>query len=342
VRSILDERYNTAFGFTEQEVAAIIDPERLAEVRAWYNGYIFGGQVIYNPWSILWYIKDGLLKPYWVNTASTDLIETLALKQGLGLSEKSEALLSGGTIETPIDANIVLRNVDKSPEAFWNFLLFSGYLKTVDLRLEVGRYYAKLAIPNEEVRIVYQDLFRNWLHKADPQWECTDALVKALLAGDASAVEENLEIILLRAMSYQDPAHAEPEKLYHGFILGLLVHLEKRYEVRSNREAGHGRADMLMRPKTPGAPGVVIEFKVQRKAQSVNAALEDAAKQVREKRYAEELVAAGASPVHDYAMVFDGKKASVKRVDDILAKAATAAKAAKKRKATRGGGRSRR
>ncbi len=342
VRSIIEQPYNTAFGFTEQEVAAIVEPEKLEEVRAWYNGYTFGGQVIYNPWSILNYINEGLLKPYWVNTASTDLIETLALKYGLGLSEMSEALLSGGTIDMPIDSNIVLRNVDQSPDAFWNFLLFSGYLKVVELKLEMGRYYAKLAIPNREVNIVYQDLFRDWLHKADPRWSCTDALVKALLAGDASEAEENLETILLRAMSFQDPAGAEPEKLYHGFILGLLVHLENHYEVRSNREAGDGRADVLIRPKKQGLAGVVIEFKVKRRTKSVNETLLQAAEQVREKRYAEELTALGATAVHEYAMVFDGKKAAVKRVDELLAKAAKAAKAGKKRKAAAGGGRSRR
>jgi len=332
VRSIIEKPYNTAFGFTEQEVAAIVEPERLEEVRAWYNGYNFGGQVIYNPWSILNYINEGLLKPYWVNTASTDLIETLALKYGLGLSEKSEELLSGGTIDMQVDSNIVLRNVDQSQEAFWNFLLFAGYLKVVELKLEVGEYYAKLAIPNEEVRIVYRSLFRMWLQKADPEWDCTNALVKALLAGDAETVQENLETILLRAMSFQDPAGAQPEKLYHGFILGLLVHLEKQYEVRSNREAGDGRADVMIRPRTEGRPGVVIEFKVKRRTQSVSEALLDAAKQVRERQYAEELVARGASPVHEYVMVFDGKRAAVKRVDELLAKAGKKRKAARARR----------
>jgi Predicted AAA-ATPase/PD-(D/E)XK nuclease superfamily len=324
VHSIIDKPYNTAFGFTEEEVAAIVEPERLEEVRSWYNGYLFGGEVIYNPWSILHYIQEGLLKPYWVNSGSSDLIETLALKRGLGLSHKSEALLTGGTIEVEIDSNIVLRDIQKRPEAFWNFLLFSGYLKVVDIQLVMGEYTAHLAIPNLEVQIVYRTMFRNWLYQADPESDYTQALVKALLCGDASTVQKTLRHILLTAMSYYDAGGGEPEKLYHGFILGLLVHLEKTYEVRSNRESGFGRADMLMRPKTPGQPGVVIEFKTLDEDEQIDAVLKDAAKQVRERRYATELLAAGATPVYEYVIVFDKKKTWVKLVDDALAYAPTA------------------
>jgi hypothetical protein len=323
VHSIIDKPYSTAFGFTEAEVAAIVEPERLEEVRSWYNGYNFGGNVIYNPWSILHYIDEGLLKPYWVNTGSSDLIETLALKRGLGLSEQSEALLQGGTIDVSIDPNIVLRDVEKSPDAFWNFLLFSGYLKTVELKLEMGEYTAKLAIPNIEVSLVYRTMFRNWLHIADPGSDYTNALVKALLCGNAPTAQKTLQHILITAMSYYDAAGKQPEKLYHGFILGLLVHLEKQYEVRSNRESGLGRADMLMRPKTPGRPGVVIEFKVLDEDEKVDDVLKDAAKQVRERQYATELIAAGATPVYEYAVVFDGKKTWVKLVDDALASETT-------------------
>ncbi len=325
VYSIIDKPYSTSFGFTEGEVAAIIEPEKLEEVRSWYNGYIFGGHVIYNPWSILHYINEGLLKPYWVNTGSSELIETLALKRGLGLSEKSAALLNGGTIDVPIDSNIVLRDIERSPNAFWNFLLFSGYLKIVDLKLEMGEYTAKLAIPNIEISIVYRSMFKLWLYKADPSSDYTNALVKALLEGDAPTVQEMLEHILLTAMSYQDPGASEPEKLYHGFILGLLVHLEKQYEIRSNRETGFGRADVLMRPKTPGRPGVVLEFKVQEKRKTVDEVLKIAALQVRAKRYAADLMAAGATPVYEYVIVFDGKQAWVKLVDEALGQPVTPA-----------------
>ncbi len=316
--SIIDKKYSTAFGFTQDEVAAIIAPEHLQEVRDWFNGYIFGGHVIYNPWSILSYMSEGLLKPYWVNTGSSDLIEYLAARRGLGLSARSEALLRGEAIDVPIDSNIALRDIDKNDDTLWNFLLFAGYLKPVQLDLIVGRYYGKLAIPNKEVKIVYEDMFRNWLYKAAPSSAFIDELVKALFAGHAEIVQKLLGKILLTAMSYQDPAGKEPEKLYHGFILGMMVHLESEYDVRSNRESGYGRADMLIRPKTPGKPGVVMEFKVREEDEAIETVLKDAAKQVRERQYAAELSAAGASHVYEYAMVFDGKKAWVKRVEDLV------------------------
>ena len=337
VHSILTPGYATAFGFTEDEVAAIIEPSHLEEVRAWYNGYAFGGHVIYNPWSILNYIQEGRLEPYWVNTGGTSLIERLAFKQGLALSDVSTKLINGGTIDQIIDSNIVLRDIDSIPDAFWNFLLFAGYLKPVELNLVMGRYHAKLAIPNEEVRIVYQDLFRVWLHRIDPRSDDTTVLVKALLSNDAATVEERLQSILMRAMSYLDAGAKEPEALYHGFVLGLLVHLENQYEVRSNRESGYGRVDLWMRPKTPGRPGVVIEFKVKDVDKPERAALEEAAMQVREKHYTADLLAAGISPVYEYAIAFDGKKAFVRTVDDVLkkrSKTATKKQATTKKRAT--------
>ncbi|MEZ4296957.1 MAG: AAA family ATPase [Polyangiaceae bacterium] len=313
--SLLSRRYATAFGFTEEEVASLVDSEHLDEVRSWYNGYLFGGQVIYNPWSILNYVQNGALEPYWVNTGSSDLIEKLATRQGMGLSAMSSALLHGETIEVPIDDNIVLRDIDRRPDALWNFLLFAGYLKLVGLhRDELGEAMGRLAIPNIEVRTVYRSMFRNWLHQAAPSRGMVDDLVHALLSGDAAKVQKLFERMLLTAMSYQDPVGREPEKLYHGFVLGLLVHLERDYDVRSNRESGYGRADVLIRPRTEGRPGVVMELKVKDSDETPEEVLLDAAKQIRDRKYAAELESAGATPVYAYAMVFDGKKAWVEKL----------------------------
>jgi hypothetical protein len=147
-----------------------------------------------------------------------------------------------------------------------------------------------------------------------------DALVAALIDGDAPTVESFLQQILLTVLSYQDGAGREPEKLYHGLVLGLLVHLESQYDIRSNREAGYGRADVLMLPKAKGRPGVVMEFKVPFGKETPEQALEKAAKQIRDRKYAAELENAGATPVHKYAMVFNGKQARVKRVEDLSEK----------------------
>jgi hypothetical protein len=218
-----------------------------------------------------------------------------------------------------------LRDIERRPEAFWNFLLFAGYLKPLDLKLIAGKYHAKLAIPNEEIKLVYRGLFENWLSWIDPQTDAITPLVQGLISGDSAAVEENLQTILKRVMSYYDAADAAPERMYHGFILGLLVHVENQYEVRSNREAGYGRADVLMRPKVTGRPGVVIEFKVKKPKQVAAAALEEAAQQVRTKRYADALRDAGIAQVYEYAMAFDGKNAYVKTVDEVLKKKRKAA-----------------
>ncbi|MBK8254497.1 MAG: AAA family ATPase [Polyangiaceae bacterium] len=318
VYSIMSPTYATSFGFTEEEVATIVDTEHLEEVRSWYNGYLFGGHVIYNPWSILNYVKKGILGPYWVNTSAHDLIERLATRQGMGLSAMSAALLHGETIEVPLDDSIVLRDIDQRPDALWNFLLFSGYLKLAKLVFNEGRYTGFLCIPNKEIQIVYENMFRNWLSKAVPNRGMLDELVQALLNGNATRVQKFLERILLTAMSFQDAGGREPEKLYHGLVLGLLVHLESHYDVRSNRESGYGRADVLMRPKTPGRPGVVIELKVRDEDETPEEVLADAAKQVRDRKYATELENAGATPVHEYAIAFDGKKVWVKRVQELL------------------------
>jgi hypothetical protein len=318
VRSLLDREYATAFGFTEAEVASILEPApfALAEVRAWYNGYLFGDEIIYNPWSVLNYVKTGELRPYWVNTSSNDLLYELLAQRGLGLSREAEALLEGGTVEARIDENIVLRDIGVVSDALWNFLLFSGYLKPVAVRDERGKRMASLAIPNREVGFVYRDIFDRWLYRGLPERQHNEALIRALLEGDARTLEALLERLLLTVMSYQDPAGREPEKLYHGFILGLLVQLEGEYEVRSNRESGFGRADVLVRPRAPGKPGVVLELKVQGRDETPEQALEAAAKQVRDRRYAAELIAAGATPVQEMVAVFDGKRAWVRRVEE--------------------------
>ncbi|MBK8258814.1 MAG: AAA family ATPase [Polyangiaceae bacterium] len=315
VYSIMSPRYATSFGFTEDEVASMIDPDRLQEVRSWYNGYLFGGQVIYNPWSILNYVNKGALAPYWVNTSSNELIERLATRQGMGLSAMSAALLNGETIDVPIDDNVVLRDIDQQPNALWNFLLFSGYLKLASLVLHEGRYTGALCIPNKEVQIVYEDMFRHWLEKAVPNRDMLNDLVQALLDGNAPKVQKFVERILLTVMSFQDPAGKEPEKLYHGLVLWLLVHLEPHYQVLSNRESGYGRADVLMIPKTPGRPGAVMELKVPFGNETHEKALEKAAKQVRDRKYAVQVAQTGASPVREYAMAFDGKQVWVKLLE---------------------------
>jgi hypothetical protein len=325
VYSILAGRHSASFGFTEPEVRAILEPERdpalLDRLRGYYNGYLFGVRdgapvAIYNPWSVLSFVADAarLLRPHWLMTASDDLLRQLLLERGYGLTDDMELLLKGEGLEKEIDENIVLRDVQQRPDAVWSFLLFSGYLKTLRVWIdEEGVTAGELAIPNREVRVMFKRVFQDWLSRGLGTSREVELLTGALLAGDVARLEKLLSTLLLKTMSFMDPGGREPEKLYQGSILGLLVHLETEYDVRSNRETGLGRADLLVRPRQPGKPGVVLELKVLEDGETVEHALADALAQVRERRYAAELEAAGAAPVHQLAAVFDGKRTWVRK-----------------------------
>ena len=334
VCSLLATELATHFGFTEAEVEHLIglldSPDLLPEVRRWYNGYLFGGEVIYNPWSLLSLANstDRELRPYWVSTSSNDLLRQLLIDWQLGLTVEMEALLSGRTIEQPIEEGIALREVSKRPEFIWSFLLFSGYLKVISVRKgEHGAKFGTLAIPNLEVRNALHDLFGGWLSAGVGGSHKVSSLLSALLTGDAEACEHYLDDLLLHVLSVHDverplpnppgKKHAKrppPEQIYQAFILGLLVNLAPRYEVRSNRESGHGRYDVMILPRTAGEPGVVLELKVldKRRRATPEKALSAALRQVREKDYAAELRARGAGPIHEMGIVFEGKRAWVR------------------------------
>ena len=314
VYSILHRRYATAFGFTEAEVARVVDaeshPEAMEAVRTWYDGYRFGGETVYNPWSVLNFVARGdpFPQPYWVQTGSDDLLRELLLKKGHGLTEAMERLMAGESVRKRVDENIVLRDVHQRPDAVWSFLLFSGYLTPEAIHFVRRQTMVDLVIPNLEVQTVFQDMFLAWVSEGVGSPEEAERLASALLEGDGVRVEEMLSRLLLHHLSTFDGAGRQPEKLYQGFILGLLVVLEGTHEVRSNRETGFGRADVLVKPREPGRPGVVMELKVLRAGETPEHALEAALAQVEERRYAAELEAAGATPVHTFAVVFDGKR----------------------------------
>ena len=320
VHSVLSRRYATAFGFTEAEVEALANqvglPSCIEDLRRWYDGYLFGGEVLYNPWSVLNYLyaPDRGFRPYWVSTSSDDVLRDLILRGGAGLRGEMEELLHGGVVEKEIDENIVLRDVHTRPDAVWSFLLFSGYLKAVATRQVGRRLLCSLAVPNEEVMVAFHSLFLQFMNEAFRGGDSVEALVNTLLRGDANGLERLLEEMLIQAFSYQDLGGQEPERVYQAFILGLLVWLEPTYEVRSNRESGHGRYDVMILPRQAGQPGVVLEIKVldKRRKETPEQALESALRQIRDRGYAAELRARGARPVHEIAAVFDRKRAYVR------------------------------
>ena len=356
VYSLLRSEFNTCFGFTEAEVRGLLERagrlDRLDLVRDYYNGYVFGGQVIYNPWSVLSYIagEDGLLRSYWLSTSGNELIRELLEQHAFSVQPEMEILLSGGSFERRLDENIALGDLRTAEGALFSLLVFSGYLRA---ELPPGQHIEeppyRLSIPNREVRTVYATTFQQWLAQSlRRRGGDLDVLLSALLAGDAEGLEQQLEAFVENAQSYHDFPVRAPEQVYQAFVVGLLAALEGRHEVRSNREAGRGRADVLVRPREAGRPGAVLELKVVKPSRRrPEKALAEGIAQIREKDYPATLRAAGAAPVHLFAVAFDGKRVWVRGAAERgaaeakrgLAKRAPAKKrgapAAKKKAATR-------
>jgi hypothetical protein len=308
------------FGFTEPEVRGLVEtigrPDLMDELRAFYNGYLFGDEAIYNPWSVLSFLASSnrVLRPYWIDTSGNELVRELLLTGPGGVRSELEALLAGGTIEKPVEENIILRDISTRADAVWSFLLFTGYLKTVAFSFVEGECWAKLAVPNMEVAIALRGMVRDWLATQVGGSDEVREMLAALLRGDAPVVERRLSHMAKLNLSYFDTGGPEPERFYHGLVVGLLAGLGSGYEVRSNRESGFGRCDVMVLPKAAGQPGVVLELKrVDTDAgETVEKALAAALAQIRERDYAAELRARGAAPIHEMAAVFDGKRAYVR------------------------------
>lgn len=341
VYSLIRTECATCFGFTEDEVRDLTErtgcAASLADLERWYNGYRFGGQVIYNPWSVCNFLdsEDKVFRPYWTQTSSNDLLQRIVLMHGVGEQGEMETLLQGGEIDKPIDESVVLRDLEQRPDSVWSFLLFAGYLKARDVRQEGIQTRAKLAIPNQEVSFTHQTLFQSWLEQRLGGSRQVDEQLKAVLSGDTETCEVLLGQ-LPQSLSVHDVAERKGEKkraksagaaqdppvaltaeqVYHVFVVSLLLGLQPRHAVRSNRESGIGRYDIMAIPRAPGEPGVVIEIKIlnRRKRETVKAAVAAALKQIRERDHAAELRACGADPIHEIGIVFDRKQVWVEAV----------------------------
>ncbi len=322
VHSLLATSFSAWFGFTEPEVEALcvaagpgVD---VAGLREWYNGYLMGGRVVYNPWSVLSYLRspaDGF-KPYWVNTASDDLLRDLLIRQGPGLHEELAELIRGGEIERPISENIQLRDLGRTPNDVWSFLLFCGYLKARDVRQVGIETVAYLSIPNQEVRVTYGQLFLRWLdmNLGDVR---PDVLCRSLLTGEERGFEARFQRLVLSSLSYFDTGGKTPEAVYQAFLVGLLVQLDRTHIVDSNRESGYGRYDVCVRPRpdtTGSRAGAVLELKSidVENGDTVESALTAAMQQIHDRDYAAALREAGADPIWLWAAVFDGKRVRVR------------------------------
>lgn len=320
VYSLLRSEFSTCFGFTEPEVQRLLEragrAEHLETVRHWYNGYDFGGTVVYNPWSVLNFVASDAVeaRPYWLSTSSNDLVKQALVAWGARVEPILELLLEGGGIERVIDENVVLGDILLHEEALWSLLVFSGYLKADERSRGPGEQPAHwLSIPNREVRLLYTGTFRDWMRaRLVERGGSADRLIAALLGGDAEVLEEELSALAEAVLSYHDTGIRSAEPFYHGFILGLVTVMEAEHEVRSNRESGKGRPDVMIRPRRAGRPGAVLELKVARGKRTLEQALEEGVRQIEAQGYLAELRAAGAEPAWGYAVAFDGKAVRVR------------------------------
>ena len=314
------EKYSDGFGFTEEEVFAALDEyqlsERKQEVKAWYDGFTFGSRKdIYNPWSILNYLDKRKLGTYWANSSSNRLTGKLIREGSREVKQDFEGLLSGKFLRVELDEQIVYNQLMAKRNSIWSLLLAGGYLKTVDVELveRTGRTYYTLALTNKEVRIMFEDMILDWFV---PQEGNYNAFIKALLFGDVKAMNVYMNKVAMSMFSYFDtgknPSGEEPERFYHGFVLGLMVELAERYVLTSNRESGFGRYDVMLEPRRAEDDGIIIEFKVQdaeeekELADTVKAAL----KQIEEKKYDTMLVEKGVpkEKIRSYGFAFRGKE----------------------------------
>ena len=318
-------QYETAFGFTEEEVFNALDEQGLSEkkqeVKSWYDGFTFGdSRDIYNPWSIINYLKYKKFTTYWADSSSNGLINNLIQKGSPYIKTMLETLIRGEKINVIIDEQIVFSELDYSEDAVWSLMLASGYLKVIsseelNLIRESDNEY-ELAITNREILFMFRKMILRWFTPAKRE---TNEFIKALINGDVESMNAYMNKVTLKTISYFDsgnsPSDEEPERFFHGLVLGLMVDQTENYIITSNRESGYGRYDIMLEPidkSNENLPCIVIEFKVinPKKEKTLEETVEAALNQIEDKGYDAELVKRGVKKenIHHYGFAFKGKK----------------------------------
>lgn len=321
-----NDEYNTSFGFTENEVFAALDeaglPEKKDDVKLWYDGFTFGKHKdIYNPWSITNYLDKKEFKTYWADTSSNSLVGKLIQRGSPKIKKAMEKLLNGEYITVGIDEQIVFDQLDNDEDAIWSLLLASGYLKvdSMEICVSTGEQKYELSLTNLEVRVMFQKLIKGWFMTGD---DSSNEFISALIDGDLEAMNYYINEVTLNVFSSfdvagKDESRIRPENFYHGFVLGLMAGQRNNYIIKSNRESGFGRYDVMMIPKhsTNEAgkklPAIVLEFKVKKSNEkTLEEAVQAAHKQIEEKRYDEEILTLGIEKerIRHYGFAFEGKK----------------------------------
>ena len=313
IYSILDKQYSEYFGFLPEEVDMLLEEyieenQEISkeEVKKWYDGYSFAGTEIYNPWSILNALKREEIKPYWVNTGGTSLLEVM-LKNAEGDVKKDlEDLMQGKTIEINLNENIVYSEITGSRDNIFNFMLMCGYLTVEKQERREENIIGELRIPNIEVKIAFRTIVNRWFEQNNARKEIAD-FQRAILRNDKELVGLILNQLMLKSISYFENV----ENFYHGFVLGLLVDMGEKYIVESNRESGYGRYDMKIEKKD-GSIGIILEFKTVKEEEQMEEMAEKALEQIDRNEYYLDMKERGITNILKYGIAFNNKKAVLK------------------------------
>ena len=315
------DAYADCFGFTEKEVFQSLDqfgmPEKKELVKQWYDGFCFGThRDIYNPWSITKYLDTGEYGTYWADTSGNMLISNLIRRSPAKIKTEMEDLLNGRVICTELDEQVIFEQLGRKRGAIWSLMLASGYLKVDRYEMDnrTGKRQYDLKVTNHETMLMFEQMIEDWFTEEDSAY---GNFKDALLAGDLDYMNQFMNQVALQTFSSFDTGgkpseELEPERFYHGFVLGLIVDLAGKYRITSNRESGFGRYDVVMEPLKENLDAIVMEFKVQNtsKEKSLEETVEHALRQIQEKQYDTELLARGIAKerIRYYGFAFRGKK----------------------------------
>ena len=314
--SILDQRYSEHFGFTEAEVRQMMTyygvESRFPTMKEWYDGYAFGGTEVYNPWSVINFMYDlyadvnAFPRPYWINTSSNDIIKDLIARADRETKRQIETLLAGGVLDIQVHEEVTYGDMHSNGENLWNFLYFTGYL-TKESEYFKGKYiFLKVRIPNIEVMTIYENTIINWLKDMIKKEDFHD-LYRAMEDGNAQRMADILNGQLFHSISFYDSA----ENFYHGFLAGILSQSEN-YLVKSNRESGNGRSDIMVKSPSLRGRSFIVEVKVSDSIDDLEKDAEKALQQICDKRYMEELRTEGYRKIDCYGIAFYRKDCEVR------------------------------